>query len=233
MHISFLITLALPFFAALAHPLPGGQSDLDLRADPLDVGALYLRSLSPDLHSLDLRELEDLEALLEARAKGHGAAPRTPPPRQARQSSKPAKAKSKVPAAAPHSKASSGKITPKQQAERKNAVKDKVAANQRIKAELRNQAINRKATNPAVKVPRPPRPPTAKGSPKTAKAHNTQQKANGKQQERKAAGRQKFAAAAAAHRATTNLPNRKHVYNVHESRYFRHKCSFFRSNFCG
>jgi len=214
MHISFLFTLALPFFAALARPLPGGQSDLDLRADPLDVGALDLRSLSLDLHSLDLRELEDLEALLEARAKG--AAPRTPPPRQARHSSKPAKAKSKVPAAAPHPKAPSGKITPTQQAERKKAVKHKVAANQKKKADLRDKAIDRKATNPAVKVPRPPRPPTVKGTPKTAKARNTQQRANEKQQERKAAGRTKFADAAAAHRATTNLPNRKHVYNVHE-----------------
>ena len=232
MYISFLFTLALPFFAALAHPLPGGQSDLDLRADPLDVGALDSRSLSLDLHSLGLRELEDLEALLEARAKSH-AAPRRPTPRQARHSSKPAKAKSKVPAAALHPKAPSGKITPKQQAERKNAVKDKVAANQRNKADLRDKANDRKANNPAVKVPRPPRPPTAKGTTKTAKAHNTQQEANNRQQERKAAGRNKFADAAAAHKATTNLPNRKHVYKVHESRYFRHKCSFFRPNFCG
>jgi hypothetical protein len=231
MHISFLFTLALPFFAALAHPLPGGQSDLDLRADPLDGGALDLRSLSLDLHSLDLRELEDLEALLEARAKG--AAPRTPPPRQARHSSKPAKAKSKVPAAAPHPKAPSGKITPQQQEERKNAVRDKVAANQRKNADLRNQAIARKAINPAIKVPRLPHSPTVKGTPKTTKAVNTQQLANEHQRARKEAGRIMFADAAAAHRATTNLPNRKHVYNVHESRYFCHKCSFFGSNFCG
>lgn len=231
MHISFLFTLALPFFAALAHPLPGGQSKLDLRADPLDVGALDLRSLSLDLHSLDLRELGDLQALLEARAKG--SAPRRPPPRQARHSSKPAKVKSKVPAAAPHPEVPSRKITPIQQKERKKAVKKKVTANQRKNEDLRNKAIARKATNPAVKVPRPPRPPTAKGTPKTAKAHNTQQEANRRQQERKAAGRTKFADAAAAHRATTNLPNRKHVYNVHESRYFCHKCSFFRSNSCG
>ena len=233
MHISFLFTLTLPFFAALAHPLPGGQSDLDLCADPLDVSALDLRSLSLDLHSLDLRELEDLEAFLEARAKGATPRRTTPPPRQARHSSKPAKAKSKVPAAAPHPKAPSGKITPKQQAERKKAVKDKVTANQSKKEDLRNKAIARKATNPAVKVPRPPRPPTGKGTPKMAKAHNTQQRANEKQQERKVVGREKFADAAAAYKATTNLPNRKHVYNVHESRYFRRKCSFFRSNFCG
>jgi hypothetical protein len=215
MHISFLFTLALP----------GGQSDLDLRTDPLDVGAFDLCSLGLDLHSLDLRELEDLEAFLEARAKG--AAPRRPRPRQARHSSKPAKAKSKVPAAAPHPKAPSGKITPKQQAERKNAVKDKVAANQRKKADLRDKAIARKATNPAVKVPRPPRPPTANGTPKTAKAHNTQQKANEKQQERKAAGREKFADAAAAHKVTTTFTMSMKVDT------FVISAPFFRSNFCG
>jgi hypothetical protein len=63
MHISFLITLALPLLAALARPLPGGQPDsfdLELRTYPLDVDTLDLRSLSP-------REPEDLEVLLEAR----------------------------------------------------------------------------------------------------------------------------------------------------------------------
>ena len=234
MHISFLFTLALPFFATLARPLPGGQSDLDLRADPLDVGALDLRSLSLDLHSLDLREPEDLEALLEARAKG-AVPPKTPPPRQAQDSPKPAKAKSNVPAAAPYPKAPSRKITSQEQAERKNAVKARVAASQSRNADLRSAAIDRKAKNPAVRVPRPPHPPTAKGTPKTAKARITQEKANEKQQERKrkAAEDAKFADVAAAHKATTNLPSRKHVYNVHESTYFRPKCSFFHSNFCG
>jgi hypothetical protein len=83
-----------------------------------------------------------------------------------------------VPAAGSHPKAPSGKIAPKQQRERKKAVKDKVAANQRKKADLRDKAIARKAINPAVKVPRTPRPPMAKDTPKTAKVHNTQQKAN-------------------------------------------------------
>ena len=229
MHISFLFTLALPFFAALALPLPGGQSDLDLRADPLDVRALDLRSLSLDL---DLRELEDLEVLLEARAKGY--APRkTPPRRQAQHSSKPAKSKSNVPEAAPHPGVPSRKVTSHQQRERKNGVKQRVADNQARKANSRQRAIERKLTNPAVKVPRPPRAPMERGTPKTAKAQNTQQEANRRQKERKAAGRAKFAGPAAAQRATTNLPNRKHVYNVHESTYFRHKFSLFRSNFCG
>lgn len=224
MHISFLFTLALPFFSALALPLPGGQSDLDLRADPLDVRDLDLRSLNLDL---DTRELEDLEVLLEARAKGSsGYIPRkTPPQRQAQHSSKPAKPKSNVPDAAPHPGVPSRKITSEQQRERKNAVKDRVTANQARKATFRDRAIARKATNPAVKVPRPPRSPTARGTPKTTKAHNTQQEANRKQRERKAAGRATFAGPAAAQKATTNLPNRKHVYNVHESTYFRHTLS--------
>ena len=102
---------------------------------------------------------------------------------------------------------------PEQQADCKNAVIAKVSFNLGKKAELQSKAIEHKATNPAVKVPRLPNPPSGKGATKMEKASNTQQEANMKQQERKAAGKVKFASAVAAYEATTNLTNCKHVYN--------------------
>jgi len=188
MHISFLFILALPLLAALARPLPGGQPesfDLHLRADPLDVDALDLRSLS-------LRELEDIEDLLEARAKGKGGPPKTPP--QAK------------------------KITRSQQKARKDAVKAKVSLKLEKKKEQHAKIVKRKQANPSVKVPKPPNEPTPKGAPKTAKALRTQQAANQKQKDRKAERKKTFGAAAAAYKATTHLPNRKKIYNVNESK---------------
>jgi hypothetical protein len=214
MHISFLFTLALPLLAALARPLPGGQPesfDLDLRADPLDVDALDLRSLSP-------RELEDLEDLLEARAKGRGGRPPKTPPKRNSSPPKPAKPKTApVPVAArPRAGAASKKITPSQQKARKDAVKAKVSLNQGRKAEQHAKAVERKKSNPNAKVPKLPKPPTPKGAPKTAKALRTQQAANQRQKDRKAQGKRTFGAAAAAQKATTHLPSRKKIYNVNE-----------------
>jgi hypothetical protein len=215
MHISFLFTLALPLLAALARPLPGGRPesfDLDLRADPLDVDALDLRSLS-------LRELEDFEDLLEARAKGKGGPPpKTPPPKRNSPPPKPAKPKTaRVPVAA-RPQAASKKITPSQQKARKDAVKAKVSLNLGKKAEQHAKAVECRKANPNAKVPKLPNPPTPKGAPKTAKALRTQQAANQKRKDRKAEGKKTFGAAAAAQKATTNLPNRKKIYNVNESK---------------
>lgn len=178
MHISFLITLALPLLTALARPLPGGQPDsfdLELRTYPLDVDTLDLRSLSS-------REPEDLEVLLEAR--------RAPP-------------------AVPVNKAAI------QQA-RKDSVRATVQANQARKAQGRNDAIRRKEKNPAVRIPKAPKPPAAKGAPKTLKHQQSQAAANQKQRERKQAGAAKFAKAKEAYAATSHLPGRKKVYNINE-----------------
>jgi len=207
-----LFTLALPLLAALARPLPGGQPesfDLDLRADPLDVDALDLRSFS-------LRELEDLEDLLEARAKGKGGPPPRTPQKRNSPPPKPAKLKTAPVPVAARPQAASKKITPSQQKARKDAVKAKVNLNLGKKAEQHAKAVERKKTNPNAKVPKLPNPPTQKGAPKTAKALRTQQAANQKQKERKAEGKKTFGVAAAAQKATTNLPNRKKIYNVNE-----------------
>lgn len=209
MRISFLFTLALPLLATLARPLPGGQpesSDLDLRADPLDV----------DVRSLGLRELEDFEELLEARAKGKGGPPPKTPSKLNSQPPKPAKPKTAPVPVAARPQAASKKITLDQQKARKDAVRAKVSLSQTKKVEQHAKAVERKKTNPNAKVPKLPNPATSKGAPKTAKALRTQQAANQKQKDRKAEGKKTFGAAAAAQKATTNLPNRKKIYNVNE-----------------
>jgi len=211
MHISFLFTLALPLLAALARPLPAGQPesfDLDLRADPLDVDTLDLRSLS-------LRELEDFEDLLEVRAlKGKGGPSSKTPPK--RNSPPPKRATPKTPVPVATRPQLSKKITRSQQETRKNEVKAKLEHNLKKKEEQRAKAVERKKTNPNAKVPKLPNPPTQKGAPKTAKALRTQQEANKKQQERKAKGKETVRPAVAALKATTNLPNRRKIYNVNE-----------------
>jgi len=99
---------------------------------------------------------------------------------------------------------------------RKADVRATVQRNQDRKADQRRTAIERKATNPAVRIPKPPKPAAPPGAPKTAKHLKTQAAANERQKERKQAGAAKFADAKKAYAATSHLPNRKKVYNVNE-----------------
>jgi len=67
-----------------------------------------------------------------------------------------------------------------------------------------------------VRVHKLPNPPTEKGARKTDKAETTQKAANQKQKARKARGKETVSAAVAALKATTDLPNRRKIYNVNE-----------------
>jgi len=143
MHISFLFTLALPLLAALARPLPRGQPesfDLDLRADPLDVDTLDLRSLS-------LRELEDFEDLLEVRAlKGKGGPSSKTPPK--RNSPPPKRATPKTPVPVATRPQLSKKITRSQQETRKNEVKAKLETQPKEKGGTTRQSCRAQEDQP-------------------------------------------------------------------------------------